>query len=47
LPATGHLSPLESAQELSQLIADFAAAGAANPSIGNAKRINTNTADRV
>jgi pimeloyl-ACP methyl ester carboxylesterase len=46
LPATGHLSPLESAQELSQLIADFAAARAVSPSIGNAKRTNTNTADR-
>lgn len=47
LPSTGHLSPLESPQELGRLIAHFAAAGTAGKPIGNAKRADANRGDRV
>jgi pimeloyl-ACP methyl ester carboxylesterase len=45
LPATGHLSPLESPQELGRLIADFAGARAAGEPIGHAKRADAQTVD--
>jgi pimeloyl-ACP methyl ester carboxylesterase len=44
LPGAGHLSPLESPQELGGLIADFAATRAAGEP--NAKRADAKSADR-
>jgi pimeloyl-ACP methyl ester carboxylesterase len=45
LPGTGHLSPLESPQELGRLIASFADARAAGEPNGHAKRADAKTVD--